>query len=155
MAGRIWNIILSLSIEATNLQEMIEKFYKCERQYHSRVLADKIYNKRQNIRYCKERRIGLSDPALGSPRKDTFWDKAQDYRDECDRGEVERKFCLGKRKCGIWLVTAKLEETATHVIAWPFCCWICVRFSAPFWASWICCLIFFDCAKMWGLFSKQ
>ena len=44
-------------------------------------------------------------------------DKAQDYRDECERVEVERKFSLGKRKCGMGLVTAKLEETAAHVVA--------------------------------------
>ena len=29
----------------------------------------------------------------------------------------ERKFSLGKRKCGMGLVTAKLEETAAHVAA--------------------------------------
>ena len=31
--------------------------------------------------------------------------------------EVERCFSLAKRKCGMGLVTAKLEETAAHVIA--------------------------------------
>ena len=31
--------------------------------------------------------------------------------------EVERRFSLAKRKCGIGLVTAKLRETAAHVIA--------------------------------------
>ena len=31
--------------------------------------------------------------------------------------EVERRFSLAKRKCGIGLVTAKLQETAAHVIA--------------------------------------
>ena len=36
---------------------------------------------------------------------------------ECERVEVERKFSLGKRKCGMGLVTAKLEETAAHVVA--------------------------------------
>ncbi len=44
-------------------------------------------------------------------------DKAQDYRDECERVEVERRFSLAKRKCGMGLVTAKLRETATHAIA--------------------------------------
>lgn len=41
----------------------------------------------------------------------------QDYRDECDRVEVERRFSLAKRKCGMGLVTAKLRETAAHIIA--------------------------------------
>ena len=31
--------------------------------------------------------------------------------------EVERRFSLAKRKCGIGLVTAELRETAAHVIA--------------------------------------
>ena len=103
--------------EATKLQEMIENFRKREGHYPSRVLADKIYRNRENLSYCKERGIRLSGPALGRPKKDTFMDKAQDYRDECERVEVERKFSLGKLKCGMGLVTAKLEETAAHVVA--------------------------------------
>ena len=59
----------------------------------------------------------LSGPALGRPRKDELRDKAQDYLDECERVEVERRFSLAKRKCGMGLVTAKLQETAAHVIA--------------------------------------
>ena len=103
--------------EATKLQEMIKKFYKCEEHYPIRVLADEIYLNRENLSYCKERGIRLSDPAPDRPKKDTFRDKAQDYRDECERVEAERKFSLGKRKCGIGLVTAKLEETAASVVA--------------------------------------
>ena len=103
--------------EATKLQEMIENFHKREGHYPSRVLADKIYRNRENLSYCKERGIRLSGPALGRPKKDMFRDKAQDYRDECERVEVERKFSLGKRKCGMGLVTAKLEDTAAHVVA--------------------------------------
>ncbi len=103
--------------EATKLQEMIENFHRREGHYPSRVLADKIYRNRENLSYCKEREIRLSGPALGRPKKDAFRDKAQDYRDECERVEVERKFSLGKRKCGMGLVTAKLKETAEHMVA--------------------------------------
>ena len=39
------------------------------------------------------------------------------YQDECEQVEVERKFSLGKWKCGIGLVMAKLEDTAAHVVA--------------------------------------
>ena len=56
-------------------------------------------------------------PALGRPGKGETRDKAQDDRDECHRVEVERRFSLAKRKCGMGLVTAKLRETAAHVIA--------------------------------------
>jgi len=54
---------------------------------------------------------------LGRPRKGQARDKAQDLLDECERVEVERRFSLEKRKCGMGLITAKLQETAAHVIA--------------------------------------
>ena len=59
----------------------------------------------------------LDIPALGQPKKGETRDKARDYRDECERVEVERRFSLAKRKCGLGPVTAKLRETAAHVIA--------------------------------------
>ena len=103
--------------EATKLQDMIEAFRVREGHYPSRVLADKIYRNRENLRYCKERGIRLSGPALGRPKKGEVRNKAQDYKDECERVEVERRFSLSKRKCGMGLVTARLQETAEHVIA--------------------------------------
>ena len=103
--------------EAGNLQAMVERFRAREGHYPSRILADKIYRNRENLSYCKERGIRLSGPALGRPRKDELRDKAQDYLDECERVEVERRFSLAKRNCGMGLVTAKLQETAAHVIA--------------------------------------
>lgn len=103
--------------EAGNLKAMAERFREREGHYPARILADKIYRNRDNLSYCKERGIRLSGPALGRPKKNEMRDKAQDYRDECERVEVERRFSLAKRKCGMGLVTAKLQETAAHVIA--------------------------------------
>ena len=103
--------------EAGNLREMAERFRAREGHYPSRILADKIYRNRENLSYCKAHGIPLSGPALGRPKKGETRDKAQDYRDECERVEVERRFSLTKRKCGMGLVTAKLRETAAHVIA--------------------------------------
>ena len=103
--------------EAGNLRTMVERFREREGHYPSRILADKIYRNRENLSYCRERGIRLSGPALGRPRKGETRDKAQDYRDECQRVEVERRFSLAKRKCGIGLVMARLRETAAHVIA--------------------------------------
>ena len=103
--------------EAVNLPVMIERFREREGHYPSRVLADKIYRNRENLRYCKERGIRLSGPAMGRPRKEEARDKAQDHLDECERVEVERRFSLAKRKCGMGLVRAKLRDTAAHVIA--------------------------------------
>ena len=103
--------------EAGNLRAMTERFREREGHYPSRILADKIYRNRENLSYCKEHGIRLSGPALGRPKRDETRDKAQDYRDECERVEVERRFSLAKRKCGMGLVTAKLRETAAHMIA--------------------------------------
>ena len=103
--------------EAGNLQEMTERFREREGHYPSRILADRIYRNRENLSYCKEHGIRLSGPALGRPKKGETRDKAQDYRDECERVEVERRFSLAKRKCGMGLVIAKLRETTAHVIA--------------------------------------
>ena len=61
--------------------------------------------------------IRPSDPALGRPRKDEQSDKKQNYADECERIEVERRFSLAKRKCNLGLVSAKLKDTAFHCIA--------------------------------------
>ena len=74
--------------EAGNLQEMAERFREREGHYPSRILADKIYRNRENLNYCKAHGIRLSGPALGRPRKGEPRDKAQDYRDECERVEV-------------------------------------------------------------------
>lgn len=103
--------------EAGNLQAMAEWFREREGHYPSRVLADKIYRNCENLTYCKERGIRLSGPALGRPQKGDVRDKMQDYLDECERVEEERRFSLAKQKCGMGLITAKLRETATHVIA--------------------------------------
>ena len=103
--------------EAGNLQEIVERFREREGHYPSRILADKIYRNRENLNYCKAYGIRLSGSALGRPKKGEIRDKAQDYRDECERVEVERRFSLAKRKCGMGMVTAKLRETAAHVIA--------------------------------------
>lgn len=103
--------------ESTRLESMIEAFRAREGHYPGRVLADKIYRNRDNLRFCKERGIRLSGPALGRPKKGDNRDKLQDYRDECERVEVERSFSLAKRKCGMGLINARLQETAEHVIA--------------------------------------
>ena len=103
--------------EAGNLQEIAERFRAREGHYPKRILADKIYRNRDNLAYCKEHHIRLSGPALGRPKKDTVPNKKQAHIDECERVEVERCFSLAKRKCGMGLVTAKLQETAAHVIA--------------------------------------
>jgi len=103
--------------EAGNLAAMIERYRERNGHDPSRVLADKIYRNRDNLRYCKERNIRLSGPALGRPGKNVLIDRKQNYMDECERVEVERRFSLAKRKCGLGLIVTRLQETVLHSIA--------------------------------------
>lgn len=103
--------------EAGNLQDIVERFWNREGRYPRRILADKIYRNCENLNYCKEHGIRLSSPALGRPKKDALMDWRQDFMNECERTEVERRFSLAKRKCGLDLVTVRLWETSAHVVA--------------------------------------
>ncbi|NLJ30462.1 MAG: IS5 family transposase [Clostridiales bacterium] len=103
--------------EAGNLPAMAERFREREGHYPNRILADKIYRNRENLQFCKEHGIRLSGPALGRPKKDEVRNKTQDFLDECERVEVERRFSLAKRKCGLGLIMTKLRETIAHSVA--------------------------------------
>lgn len=103
--------------EAVNLKDMAERYSARVGKYPSRILADKIYRNRDNLAFCKLHHIRLSGPALGRPKKEDIRDKKQDYRDECERVEVERRFSLSKRNCGLGLIVTKLEETISHSVA--------------------------------------
>jgi hypothetical protein len=103
--------------EALNLQSMAERYKERTGHYPSRILADKIYRNRDNLAWCKLHHIRLSGPALGRPKKNEVRDKKQDYKDECERVDVERRFSLAKRKCGLGLIMTKLEDTISHSIA--------------------------------------
>jgi len=103
--------------EATLLKAVIERYRTRTGNYPKRVLADKIYRNRENLRFCKEHGIRLSGPALGRPRKDEQVNKQQDYADICERVEVERRISLAKRKCGLGLLTTKLAATTASAIA--------------------------------------
>jgi len=116
-----WAYLEKTSFDAYNeamfLKQTIENYFKRTGHYPVRVLADKIYRNRDNIKFCKEHQIRLSGPALGRPKKNEIRDKKQDYRDEADRVEVERSFSLAKRKCGLGMIVTKLESTVCHSIA--------------------------------------
>jgi hypothetical protein len=103
--------------EAGNLQNIVERFKERTGSYPKCVLADKIFRNRDNLAYCKKHHIRLSGPALGRPKKDEDKDRKQIYNDARDRIEVERKFSLAKRKCGLGLITTRLTDTTACVIA--------------------------------------
>ena len=92
----------------------IERYRQRTGRYPQKVLADKIYRNRVNLQYCKEHGIHMSGPKLGRPFAQGAEQKKQNYIDECNRIEVERKFSLAKRKCGLGLIMTKLEGIIGH-----------------------------------------
>ena len=104
--------------ESGDLKSQIE-FYK-ERFgfYPESVHCDRIYRTRENRRYCKERNIRISGPALGRPPKGTSSAmKHQQHRDEIDRIPIEGKFGQAKRRFSMNRIMAKLAGTSETVIA--------------------------------------
>ena len=73
--------------------------------------------------------------------------EVRDYQDERERVEVERKFSLRKRKCGMDLVTAKLEDTAAHVIALSILLLNLRKIQYVFYNFWLGCTAFGNRAK--------
>ena len=105
--------------ESTVLIGIIKRYKQRCGRYPERVLADKIYRNRDNIAWCTERGIRLSGPALGRPKKDAVIDKKQDYRDICDRVEIERDFSLAKRKCGLVKIFSRdLMKQQSTLLRW-------------------------------------
>lgn len=79
-------------------------------KYADAHIADKYRRCKKKTyaeQYSAERKTRLSRPTLSRPKKYEVRDKKQDYIDESKRVEVERKFSLAKRKCGIELTVTK------------------------------------------------
>ena len=141
--------------EAGNLQEIAERFAHREGHYPKRILADRIYRNRENLSFCKKHGIRLSGPALGRPKKDATGARRPDYLDECERVEVERAFSLAKRKCGMGLSSARLRETADHVIAMSVLILNLRKIQLALSALWSFLLEFFLSAESLSLSSRH
>ena len=100
--------------EGCDLTAVVEDYYRKFGCYPEAVLADKIYQTRANRAYCKEKGIRLTGPALGRPKagKADRKQKRQMYKDACDRNAVEGRNGNAKRRFGLDLIAAKLDETA-------------------------------------------
>ncbi|MCP4343582.1 MAG: IS5 family transposase, partial [Desulfobulbaceae bacterium] len=113
--------------ESGDLEGQIESYRQRYGFYPESVHADKIYRTRDNRRYCKERDIRLSGPALGRPKRVTELNKEelkaikrQQRQDEIDRIAVEGKFGQGKRRFTLSRIMAKLAVTSEAVIMVSF-----------------------------------
>jgi len=105
--------------ESTDLQTQIEQYKERTGHYPESVHADKIYRTRENLKFCKERKIRITGPKLGRPYKETEENKKllreirkQERMDEGIRSEVEGKFGVAKRRHTLSLIKAKLSATS-------------------------------------------
>jgi len=105
--------------EAGDLIYQIEKYKDRYGYYPESVHADKIYQNRENRKYCKERNIRMTGKPLGRPPKETEKNKEelkaasrQRYQDDVDRIAVEGRIGVAKRKYGLGLIKSKLKSTS-------------------------------------------
>ncbi len=100
--------------EGTDLQATVEDYLRKFNCYPAVVLADKIYQTRANKMYCKEHGIRLSGPPLGRRNSNKSDDKLQRqmYKDSCLRNAIEGRNGNAKRRFGLDLIMARLDETA-------------------------------------------
>ena len=105
--------------ECHTLQDSVEAYRKAYGHYPARVLADTIYRTRENLRYCKEHGIHLNGPRLGKPPKDPAIRKQElhlEWLESGERGDIERRFGIGKRCYSLGRITAKLKHTSEIMI---------------------------------------
>ena len=97
-----------------NPTEFGQKLHLSFGYYPEAVLADKIYQTRENRRYCKALGIRLSGPPLGRKRAGEAGSKEtrQMRKDACERNGIESSNGVAKRKYGLDLIMSKLDETA-------------------------------------------
>ena len=100
--------------EGCDLAAVVEDYYRKFGYYPEAVLADKIYQTRANRAFCKEKGVRLTGPALGRPKvgETDRKQRRQMYKDACDRNAVEGRNGNAKRRFGLDLIAAKLDETA-------------------------------------------
>ncbi len=104
--------------EGLTLQAAVEAYRERYGCYPETVLADKAYRTRENLRYCKERGIRLSGPALGRPSRSLAVEQKRiEQQDAAERHAIEGKFGEGKRLYGLGLIRARLRETSETEIA--------------------------------------
>lgn len=101
--------------ESQDLVKAAEQYRARHGYFPERILADKIFRTRQNIRYCKDLGIHLNGRPLGRPPKDQkiYEEQKRLEREESgERNAIEGKFGEGKRRFSLGLVMTKLQETS-------------------------------------------
>ena len=129
--------------ESTTLQDTVERYKEQTGFYPQRILADKIYRTRDNLKYCAKHGIRMSGPKLGRPPKDKalYAQQCRDERREAgERNKVEGKFGTGKRCYGLNRLTARLKdtsETQIHMIVLTMNLWKKMKSSFATFCYWL------------------
>jgi hypothetical protein len=109
--------------EATELIPALNAYKEKYGTFPERVLADRLYRNRDNLKFCKANGIRMSGPRLGRPPAETdYCILKQMARDSADRNAVEGKFGEGKTKYGLDRIMARLKDSSETVIAISFFC---------------------------------
>lgn len=105
--------------ESQTLIESCERYKQRNGCYPERILADKIYRNRDNLRYCNEKGIIMNGPKLGRPPKDKALyaqQKMLERKEAGERNAIEGKFGEGKRCYGLDRVMTRLSDTSDTTI---------------------------------------
>ena len=109
--------------EGGDLQGQAEGFKTKTGAYPESIHADKAYRTRENLRWCRGKKIRLSGPPLGRPlveEDDQALRRKQQRMDELIRIEVEGRFGTAKRRYRLDKIMTKLRETSETTIALIF-----------------------------------
>ena len=101
--------------ESTELQDEAERYKERFGCYPKRILGDKIYRTRANLRFCKEHGIHLNGRPLGRPSSDPTLlakQKSQEREEASERNAIEGKFGEAKRRYGLDRIYTRLQETS-------------------------------------------
>ncbi len=140
---RIEHISWDAFNEANTLEETVDRYKEETGFYPQRILADKIYRNRDNLKYCKKWNIHMSGPKLGRSPKDKalYAQQCKDERREAgERNEVEGKFGTGKRCYGMNRIVARLKdtsETQIYMIVLTMNLWKKMKSSFALICQWI------------------
>lgn len=97
--------------DSSDLIGQIETYKKRYGYYPKSVHADKIYQTRENKKFCKDNNIRMTGKPLGRPAKQTeenkeklISEKKQRQQDDKVRITIEDRFGVGKRRYGLGLI---------------------------------------------------
>ena len=100
--------------EGCDLKATVEEYRRKFGFYPKAVLADRIYQTRDNKTYCSKLGIRLSGLPLGRRKAGETDQKIrrQIYKDSCERNAIEGRNGNAKRRFGLDLIMSKLDETS-------------------------------------------